>query len=481
MAADGGRWREMAGDGGRWRHVWACVGMCVCVAPPSPAREMCAHIAPPFPKMESPEHVQCAVLHGRLLWLQACATMVAGVCELWLQVCPTTAAGLLHGRLRWAARRQLGGRRARREALAAARRAGGVGRRERAQAEIVLAWHAAIGQATASVVARALAVVPPRRSSHRAHRGRVHHAAAPGRGREVAAGAEGLCPRAHREGRVLGQRLQRTRRAQLAVKQGGLLRLLGGKLPGLVGTHVAWWVRMVGGGTSRGHNPRERCAPATPHALRTPSLARPRHPHTLPTGGRPSLTSRRCRFEDDHARAALRARQREASRQRIHTGQRLPPRVEVACLGPHPDWRGEEPHAGFVHEHLGRQVSGLGLGLGLLPRVKVRDRVRVASRAPGLARLGRPSGTLPGTRGTRVAQGSPRSDRRLRAGARRGKWIGDWTGLAAVPQLLKVGLPLHPHRRAPPAAFPAPHPALSTKSAGASARHLRGGCVSCLG
>jgi len=52
---------------------------------------------------------------------------------------------LLHGRLRWAARRQLGGRRARREALAAARRAGGVSRRERAQAEIILAWHAAIG------------------------------------------------------------------------------------------------------------------------------------------------------------------------------------------------------------------------------------------------------------------------------------------------------------------------------------------------
>ena len=255
MAGDGGRWREMAGDGGRCGHV------CVCVAPPSPAREMCAHIAPPFPKLESPEHVQCAVLHGRLLWLQACATMVAGVCELWLQVCPTTAAGLLHGRLRWAARRQLGGRRARREALAAARRAGGVSRRERAQAEIILAWHAAIGQATASVVARALAVVPPRRSSHRAHRGRVHHAAAPGRGREVAARAEGLCPRAHREGRVLGQRLQRTRRAQLAVEQGGLLRLLGGKLGGLVGG-------MFGGCTSRGTTAGNAAlqAPLTPFA-----------------------------------------------------------------------------------------------------------------------------------------------------------------------------------------------------------------------
>lgn len=446
----------MAGD--------ADAGMCVCVAPPSPAREMCARIAPPLPAKESPEHVQCAVLHGRLLWLQVCATMVAG---------------LLHGRLRRATRRQIGGRRAlAAEALAAARRAAGVGRRERAQAEIVLAWHAAIGQAAASVVARALAVVPPRRSAHRAHRGRVHHAAAPGRGCEVAAGAEGLCPRAHGEGRVLGQRLQRARRAKLAVEQRGLLRLLGGLLPGLVGLH-AWWVQ-----ASRGTIPAakavERCAPATPRTLHTPSLARPPHPsppHPLPPGGRPPLTSGRCRFEDDHARAALRARQREASRQRIHTWQRLPPRVEVARLGPHPDWRGEEPHAGFVHEHLGQQVSGLELRLRLRLRVKVRDRAG-GSSAPGLARLGRPSGTLPGTRGTRVAQGSPRNDRRLQAGARRGKWIGDWTGLAAVPRSLKVDLPPRPHRRAPRAAFPAPHPALSTKSAGASAQHLRGGCAS---
>ena len=318
-----------------------------------------------------PGHVRCTVLHGVVGGLRA-----------------TMVAGLLHGRLRRAARRQLGGRRARPEALAAARRAGGVGRRERAQAEIVLAWHAAIGQAAASVVARALAVVPPRRSSHRAHRGRVHHAAAPGRGREVAAGAEGLRPRAHREGWVLGQRLQRARRAELAVEQRGLLRLLGGKLPGLMGLH-AWWVHTSGAQYPR---PRRWNAALHPPLIPFTHPASP-HPRALPPGGRPSLTWRRCRFEDDHARAALRARQREASRQRIHTGQRLPPRVEVARLGPHPDWRREEPYAGFVHEHLGRQVGGLRLRLGLWLRVKVRVRVSVASRAPGLARLGRPSGT----------------------------------------------------------------------------------------
>ena len=318
-----------------------------------------------------PGHVRCTVLHGVVGGLRA-----------------TMVAGLLHGRLRRAARRQLGGRRARPEALAAARRAGGVGRRERAQAEIVLAWHAAIGQAAASVVARALAVVPPRRSSHRAHRGRVHHAAAPGRGREVAAGAEGLRPRAHREGWVLGQRLQRARRAELAVEQRGLLRLLGGKLPGLMGLH-AWWVHTSGAQYPR---PRRWNAALHPPLIPFTHPASP-HPRALPPGGRPSLTWRRCRFEDDHARAALRARQREASRQRIHTGQRLPARVEVARLGPHPDWRREEPYAGFVHEHLGRQVGGLRLRLGLWLRVKVRVRVSVASRAPGLARLGRPSGT----------------------------------------------------------------------------------------
>ena len=189
-------------------------------------------------------------------------------------------------------------------------------------------------------------------SSHRAHRGGVHDAAAAGRGGEVAAGAEGLRPRAHREGRVLRQRLQRAGRSQLRVEQRGLLRLRGGR--GEASGLHAWWVQ-----ASRGTVPAakavERCAPATPCTLRTPSFARPPHPPSPSHPVAVFLTSRRCRFEDDHARAALRARQREASRQRIHSGQRLPPRVEVACLGPHPDWRGEEPNAGLVHKHLGRR------------------------------------------------------------------------------------------------------------------------------
>ena len=126
--------------------------------------------------------------------------------------------------------------------------------------------------------------------------------------------------------------------------------VVGERPPGL----HAWWVQ-----ASRGTVPAakavERCAPATPCTLRAPSFARPPHPPSPSHPVAVFLTSRRCRFEDDHARAALRARQREASRQRIHSGQRLPPRVEVACLGPHPDWRGEEPNAGLVHKHLGRR------------------------------------------------------------------------------------------------------------------------------
>ena len=70
----------------------------------------------------------------------------------------TTAAGLLHGRLRRPARRLLRGRAG--GGARPARRAVGGGRGERAHAEVVLAAHA-IRQA--AVVARALAVVRPRR------------------------------------------------------------------------------------------------------------------------------------------------------------------------------------------------------------------------------------------------------------------------------------------------------------------------------